>query len=214
MSNTNNVDANVGGPSIAAAAAAPAPITGIDSSLSLSAPSPTFTISCSVGALIMGTSVTSARYNFRSHETVAQLLKLFQFVELTYVRATLIQAEIPVPDDQRPFEPRIVRHGIAPDGLDGNIGGLNVVANQPHLNTWVSDSANSVSTVTVYGRGGLPFPPGVQTEFRATQIRNNYAVYWLGCINPRIAEDPLVRLLLDFDVSVSGVGFGAYHLPE
>jgi len=65
-----------------------------------------------------------------------------------------------------------------------------------------------------FGPGGLPFPPGIQTNFRDIEVTHNYVEFFVGQVNPlpvtsKLKDKYVIGLQLDFVIAVSGENFGS-----
>jgi hypothetical protein len=165
-----------------------------------------------VGACPMHLGMHSACYSFRAHPRISEFLKIFSFVELRTVKATIYQTSLvsaAVSHDSA-YKPRVFRHGVAPRGLDGAPGGTNIVSDIPNLHTFITSAGMAASQTLVFGDGGMPFPPGVQVDLKAAEIRHSYAEYFVGLVSPITTSDrALIAVQLDFVVECSGMAFGA-----
>jgi hypothetical protein len=172
---------------------------------------------CNIVSTSGRTSTTAASYSFRGHAQVASYLRQYSRVELVEVRATVYQtAVVAAPTEAEsvtPYTPYVIRFGLAPRGLSGSDSGTNIIHTIPNLRNFVTSTqvaTNSTVTYSITPSGDqLPFPPGVQTNFRDVEITHNYVEFFVGLTNPDSKSRYVCCVQLDFLVECSGVNFNA-----
>lgn len=160
-------------------------------------------------------------YSFRAHPRVAQCLQMFAFVELHDVHAFVWQTRASPTDEQS--EVQHLRLGIAPRttpttiqtgkrGKNGTDESQGVVDMIPHLLSFTTGTIMPTSASFHWGKGGAPFPPGLQLDFRAAETRFPYAQFVIGSTHPgAAAEKPLVGVQLTIILACRGSNFGLVH---
>jgi len=194
------------------------PTNAADSDLS-SPPTPSLLRLSAAGA-DLATDDYGVEYNFKSHPTVVTFLSLFQYVNLVAVEVTLTQSSVVcAPSGAKDSPPAITsrfRSGIVPRGLVPYEGPSKAITGMktgsiPHLHMFQTSTNLATSQVLRFGAGGIPFPPGVQLDLRAVEIRGKYACFGLYPMALPVAgaASSLIKVQLDFVVSYSTPGFGA-----
>jgi len=181
---------------------------------------------CSEAPASIATHQSGIAYNFRAHHRVKQALQMFAYVELVEVRAYVCQARVdgfgpPATGASAPtLSPARFRIGLAPRATPSSVtptGGIltSVVSSIPHLRTFICAPMTGASAEFVWTQANLP--PGMQLDFRASEIRFNYAEFFVGRLSP-LAVAPSsgvgtsdLAIQLDFIVACSGTGFGEVY---
>jgi len=162
-------------------------------------------------------------YNFREHPIVAMALRMFSVVEVVEVTAYVMQSRV-VAASSTGFTPRQLRFGLAPrattTATSSTTGGTTptttwtgVVGAIPHLVDIASSpnfTAQSSVTWSLSPSGNQrPFPPGIQTDLRAVELRHNYVNFLLAANNPVSAgTDDAWLCQVSFVINCSGQNFG------
>jgi hypothetical protein len=117
-------------------------------------------------------------YSFRAHPKYATLSKMFAKIDLVSVRAFVYQTTVPGLAEGA-VTTRRVRFGLAPRETTLSTNDTNVVDFIPHLVDMVLLPNECASTTVTFGEGGIPFPPGMETDFRDVEGRFNFAEFLL-----------------------------------
>jgi len=168
----------------------------------------------------------SGIYRFTDHEVVDWAKRYFLSIEITECRITLTQLRGISTTSSAPAWLQNYKYGIVPDGTPTvDSSGASLVHETPRLVHYSLNLYGSSST-TLYGPGGLPFPPGVQLDLKPVQFRTNYPVAFVGAITPiptskkvdSSGKESLVydvanikdvfQMQIDFKVRCSAPGFG------
>lgn len=155
--------------------------------------------------------------SFRSHPRVASLLGIYASVVIVSVRAYVWQASVFAANEDG-AKISLVRFGVAPRGTSLGVKDSkgNVTSYAPFLPSLRSFATTPNQTTTVecaWGEGGTPFPPGIQLDLGAVEIRHNYPEFLLanaGVVTKKELSTELAQAQLDFTVHCSGQNFGAY----
>jgi hypothetical protein len=122
----------------------------------------------------------AAIYSFKDHDVIEWARRYFLSIELVSVKITLTQTRGFGSTSTSPAFLPNYRYGIVPAGLPyKNSIGEQIVNRQPRLVSYAMNMFGSSSTTT-FGSGGLPFPPGIQLDFKPVQFRSNYAEVFVG----------------------------------
>ncbi len=150
-------------------------------------------------------------YTFRSHPRIKELLKIFSSVVLIKATVYVYQANVSAPEEGSATQVRTVRFGITPRGVTTSSGGTNVVGYIPNLTNLALFSASPASASVTFGQGGVPFPPGLQLDFRDLETRFNYAEFFLGSPQQGDGDDSIASAQISFTVQCSGSNFGSVY---
>jgi len=165
---------------------------------------------CTIYSTQSSTQPVASSYSFRGHTQVAQYLKSFSRVELTEVRATIYQTAV-YAASSKAYKPHLVRFGLAPRGLYAISDGSLITSTIPNLRNFVTSTQVAAVATVVYttspSSGELPFPPGVQTNFRDTEITHNWVEFFIGATANDDNNTPICFAQLDFVVECSGSNF-------
>jgi len=146
-------------------------------------------------------------YDFRGHPRVVAALSLFSVVKLVSVDAFVFQATVRSAGSSSAGNIRHARYGVAPRGLALTDV---TVPEVPYVRNLVCGTQVASSAALTFGAGGEPFPPGLQLDLRAAEVRHRYPRFWL--MNPVVSTTEtfdLVHAQLQFVVECSGQNFGA-----
>jgi len=163
------------------------------------------TLSCSAWFSIKQ-SDAGVHYTFRTHQRVATALQIYASVVLSSVNCFVYQSRVYPPTDKGTTVGHY-RFGLAPrdlatSGSEGSLAGF-----VPHLQSYVQGV--TIGTSATYSYNTANMPPGLQTDFRATETRFSYAEFFLLCTNPLTTGTAnAVCVQLNFTVTCSGLGFG------
>jgi len=177
-----------------------------------SAPPATILIPCSSPAAELDLSTVGFVTSFRNHPQVVAASRLFSSVVLKSVSITIAQLTIPSSDEA--YTRLFTKFGIIP--RDTNFVDpatkSSVVSYLPHLKSFAT-SLNPIDLTVTWGDGGIPFPPGLQLDLRATEMVNNYPVAFFGHTDLNLDKqaDSIASMALDFSVECSVQGFGAVY---
>lgn len=167
-------------------------------------------------------------YSFRAHPKLSILKNMFSKIELVSVRAFVYQALVPSQTDGAVVTRR-VRFGLAPRGTALSAQDTNVVDYIPHLTDMVLLPNECASTTVVFGQGGIPFPPGMELDFRTIETRFNFAEFLLCQPRPDVRSptassasstkgkdkssdsDVILSAQLTFTIRCSGENYGVVY---
>lgn len=148
----------------------------------------------------------------RAHSRVAILLSLFSVVEVTRVQMYVFQRSVKSADPDGTYVPEL-RFGLVPRGTPAAIKSgskqVGVVDDIPHLMSMVLHTNCPATTTVVWGEGGIPFPPGLQLDLAATELRHRYLNVFLGNVHPDEKDKTfLAAAQVDITYRCSGDNFG------
>jgi len=147
---------------------------------------------------------------FTNHERVDTLKLIFASVELVACRIFIAQRVAGAVSNVGSG----VRFGLAPRDLAFSTGtgstAASLAAAVPHMNDmWLGATVSATQNVA-YGEGGRPFPPGLQLDFRAAEMRHKLPV--IVVLNPTPNEKHLHKIVagtVEWEFVCTGVNFGA-----
>lgn len=149
-------------------------------------------------------------YSLRSHPRVETLLTIFSSVVVSSVRVYISQSTVLAADTTDPTTTRLIRYGVAPRGIVTHSEDSGVVGYIPSLESVTLSSAVPATASCIWGVGGVPFPPGLQLDLRAVELRHNYVEVLLANCDAVAGDDrSLFVAQVDFTVQCSGQNFGA-----
>jgi hypothetical protein len=128
-------------------------------------------------------------------------------VKLVRVEAYVFQSTVRSASSSSTNNVTHVRFGLGPRGLDTTPEAMGYI---PHMKNMVCGTQVASSTSLTFGESGQPFPPGLQLDLRAAEVRHRYPRFWL--LNPSVTAAntwDLVHAQLHFVVECSGENFGA-----
>jgi len=113
--------------------------------------------------------------------------------------------------------PGLFRVGVIPRGSVMDKSKISLAGNYPWMHNFVVGSPLFPSVKIVFARfpasGEEPFPPGLQLDLNATELRFNYAtpaVLHTTRANVKAGEEkPLLKWHLEFELRGEGTAFGA-----
>jgi len=164
-------------------------------------------ITCATSTTALPGSARSVAHDFRSHPRVAAALSLFSVVKLVRVEAYIFQSTVRSAGSSSVNNVALVRFGLGPRGLDTTPEAMSYI---PHMKNMVCGTQVASSASLAFGEGGDPFPPGLQLDLRAAEVRHRYPRFWL--LNPSVTAAntwALVHAQLHFVIECSGENFGA-----
>jgi len=138
-----------------------------------------------------------------------RLLSIFHTVELHSLTVTVFQVRTaPAADD---YEPRVLSFGLAPRDTVTMAARSSVVGYIPHLADFVTSASGNEKTVT-WGNGGIPFPPALQLDLSAAEVKSKYPEVLAGWHEQPTADaESLVALRVSFVLRCTGAGFGTVY---
>lgn len=152
-----------------------------------------------------------SRKGFRDHPRVVTLLSVHARVELVSVTIFVSQRNV-FPAESKGTPLHVIRYGLLPAGTVGKSGGLGVVSYLPALATMSTNVGSGATSCTTWGRGGLPFPPGLQLDLASVEVRFKYPEVAIANMHVTDKTHELVVGQIDFTVECSGQGDGVlYH---
>lgn len=194
-----------------------------------SAPTAIVRIPCAgTGGQIQSTDA-GIEYNFRGHAMVKHALAVFSIVNLVEVRIFVHQRSI-FSAGTADFStgakavasaifPHHFRLGVAPNGLVTHTGTGSTRASIAHgipgLRSFMTSSNIGTSATFEFaskpGPGAFPFPPGLQLDLRAAEVRHKWPVVLIAnaSLDPDAVQYPLAHIQVDFVVECSGSNFGS-----
>jgi len=152
-------------------------------------------------------------YTFSGHTQASTFASLFGACYVERVIFTLVSLKAFTPGSA----PRIFRFGIVPRGTAMSLSKRSSAGNIPWLQNFVvGANLHSQATVT-YARNPvgseLPFPPGLQLDLNATEVRFRYPTpVVLHSTHEEVTKEnncALVSWHLEFELTGEGVSFGA-----
>jgi hypothetical protein len=147
--------------------------------------------------------------NLVGHKMATRLLSIFHTVELHRLTITVFQVRTePAAED---YEPKLLSFGLAPRDTTTMAARSSVVGYIPHLADFVSSALGNEKTVT-WGDGGLPFPPSLQLDLSAAEVKSKYPEVIAGWHEqPAEGTKSLVALRVSFVLRCTGTGFGTVY---
>jgi len=173
---------------------------------------------CSTKAISVKSDEHGFRYSFEEHRVVKMFLETFAVVELVACEVYVRQATVFGASTTKGTPTFLCRFGVTPrDALPTtktDNTGDNVVSSIPHLSELTLGTNVASQGCVKWGRGGVPFPPGLQTDLKAAEIRFKKPNVFAGITTPVAATNDapaydLVAVNINFVISGSGQGFGA-----
>jgi len=161
-------------------------------------------------------------FSIRGHPRIATLLTLFSVVEVVEVRAFIAQRAVYAASSTARYG-SVVRFGPVPRGIATTNSGSGVVSYIPHLCDFMTTTTVAATSEVVWGKGGRPFPPGLQLDLRALETRHNYVEFLLANTNvvaqgakssksgEALGPIELLVAQLSITVSCSGQNFGVVY---
>jgi hypothetical protein len=152
-------------------------------------------------------------YSFTGHTQASTFASLFGACYVEYVRFTLVSLQAFATGTQ----PRIFRFGIVPRGTAKSLAKKPQAGNIPWLQNFVVGATHHNQATVTYARNPrgdeLPFPPGLQLDLNATEVRFKYPTpVVLHSTYEEVTKEnnkPLVSWHLEFGLTGEGVSFGA-----
>jgi len=156
--------------------------------------------------------------NLRRHPRIAQLLSIYSSVVLVSLRAYVFQTRVYGADDVG-HAVSLVRFGMVPRGLSfgaKNAKGVTqtVVPFIPSLRCIATTTNQTATAECAWGVGGAPFPPGLQLDLAAVEVRHHYPEFALcnaGALTKEEHRRGIAQAQLDFTVECSGQNFGSIY---
>jgi len=168
-------------------------------------------VTCASPMMVHNPAVAGSTESFTSHKLVANLLRLYHTVELHSVTLQVFQVRTePNADD---YVPRLFSFGVVPRDITHTAANSSVVGYIPHLETFITSANGNEKTVS-WGQllGARPFPPGLQLDLSAAEIKSKFPEVLLGIHeDPDRDEQSLVAMRMTFVLRCSGAGFGAVY---
>jgi len=152
----------------------------------------------------------------RQHPRIAQLLSIYSSVTLVSLRAYVFQTSVFAASEDG-SRTSLIRFGLAPRGTtfqakDAKGTTQTLTPFIPYLRCFAT-TVNQTSTAECsWGAGGVPFPPGLQLDFAAVEVRHHYPEFLLanaGEINTTEKRIGIAQAQLDITVECHGQNFGA-----
>jgi len=152
----------------------------------------------------------AVQLGFRDHKQVKMLLRLFSHVVLHSVKLTVMQMDEPV--DTEVYTREVFSFGLAPRDTSHTVANSSVVGYLPHLALFTTSSSPR-DVVRVWGVGGEPFPPQMQTVLSAAEVEAKHPEVLLGSHHDAkpSSDEERVAIRVEFEVACSGSGFGAVY---
>jgi len=173
-------------------------------------PSASLSVYCSAPVYNLIASVNALTVNFKGHPRTVQAMALFDSVVLSSVKITIRQ--IMVPDSSDDYVRLFFRFGIVPRDtafLDP-ASQASVLEYIPHLFDFATSSVPETMVVS-FGENGVPFPPGLQLDLKAAEVRHKHPEALLGNCSTGTGANPLVHMKLEWVLKCSGEGFGEVY---
>jgi len=140
---------------------------------------------------------------------VPNLLRMFHTVELHSLTLTVVQLkEEPSADD---FQRQMFSFGLVPRGTTHTAAASSVVGYIPHLEEYMTSAISREKTVS-WGAGGKPFPPALQLDLSAAELKSKHPEILLGMHDdPASGSEEIIGVRVSFTLRCSGTGFGAVY---
>jgi len=163
----------------------------------------------------------------RQHPRIAQLLSIYSSVVLVSVRAYVWQTSV-FSSSAEAHRPALIRFGIVPrgitlQGIDAKGTTQTLTPFIPSLRCFATTVNQTATAEAVWGEGGSPFPPGLQLDLAAVEVRHHYPEFLLanaGAMTRKATKEQVkkcetadrigyAQAQLDVVVECTGQNFGA-----
>jgi hypothetical protein len=162
-------------------------------------------------------------YDPRAHDLVATDLKRFAYVVLKTVTITIVQTKVSGVAYDELTDAFPLKVGVMPRGLctwytaaDPSTKAKvidweqtrKLVGRVPHLRMMVLNTTVATIASFTWGDGGIPFPPGVQLDLKAGELRFPYAQFVVASLNANGSGKATGTVSIEFECECSGANFG------
>jgi len=153
----------------------------------------------------------------RQHPRIAQLLSIYSSVVIVSVRAYVWQTSVFGGSSESAHRPSLIRFGITPRGLtlqakDAKGTTQTLTPFIPSLRCFATTINQTATAECSWGQGGVPFPPGLQLDLAAVEVRHHYPEFLLanaGAMTKKEGREGIAQAQLDIVVECTGQNFGS-----
>jgi hypothetical protein len=152
-------------------------------------------------------------YTFKGHTQASTFASLFGACYLERITFTLVSLVALTPGSS----PWIFRFGVIPRGTADSISNKSTAGDIPYLQNFVVGATHHSQAVVTYARdpapGELSFPPGLQLDLNATEVRFRYPTPAVLHVTQQTVADKkenvaLVKWHVEFTLRGEGATFG------